>query len=202
MQMNLEDRFEDIKGSVIQDVETGLYWQKHIMGRRSKSGDRQTTPRDYSWGEVRVAFSYLKGDYLWDVPTIDELRTLLVPTLKDSIENTGEQSSFLGENKGRIFWSSSCVSAEAEDSLNRYSIAYNHHDVYSALVAQQCFNFSTGEVSDYMDIVNYYGGTGDNGGEGEHFYLRLVHRPASFGMISPEKTIRILEGLTEFFGTM
>ncbi|WP_295404443.1 DUF1566 domain-containing protein [uncultured Thiocystis sp.] len=104
-----QNRYRDLNDGTVLDTETGLQWMRCALGQ--DSGDGKTCRRkegsQLNWYEAQEAAKQLNfrgyaGYRDWRVPSLEELKTIVVEGTRPSIDH----KAFLGTLE-RHFWSSS-----------------------------------------------------------------------------------------------
>jgi hypothetical protein len=102
-------RYRDLGDGTVLDPKTGLQWMRGALGQTWNGNTCMGEPKRFRWDEIfgqtkdfnrRVGFA---GHRDWRVPTIEELKTLIVEGTRPAID----QQAFPGAYADRWIWSSS-----------------------------------------------------------------------------------------------
>ena len=120
-------RFRDLGDGTVLDPATGLQWMRGALGQTWNGKTCIGESKVYQWAELLVQAEDVNrrggfaGHQDWRVPTIEELKTLILKGVKPAID----QQAFSGEVGW--FWSSSPT---AGYSNYAWSVGFSHGYVY------------------------------------------------------------------------
>ncbi|WP_146108651.1 DUF1566 domain-containing protein [Chromatium okenii] len=135
----INGRYRDLGNGIVLDIKTDLQWMRCALGQTWTGETCNGEAKKYNWDEAHSAVNELNqhGGYAghsdWRLPSIDELKTLIVKDQKPAID----QQAFPNTPKW-WFWSGSLHHASYSD--------FAWYVVFSSGVAYNCGRNSDGHV--------------------------------------------------------